>query len=699
METCILLILLTRRVYGQELRRSIPESLCPCATPCDATVASGRHWEDVAFRKKVEVSSRSADESIKPNKICDLTTGKQANLWQSHATDQTPWLLLDLQAEYTVNKVVLTRNNSQGDAAQRILSTTITLDGQRCYAFPDYPGVGAYSTGFWRDSYSYNLACQKPIKGRYLRIYKRYPVNDPTIQKHLKFFVLREIQVPVCKPNYYGTDVSSCKQCPSNNDCKYRCDNYYGCTRQVLHNVAVKKSATQSSVHSGRPFFAVDGILDFPHSANCTATTNQTVSWWQVDLAKVVMVYYVTVTSCQDCLGDKLRIFQAYVSKQPYSPTNIDAGQECASITKFDGFGKGLIINITCGGFLEGQFVFLVTQAPFFLEFCEVQVFAHEIEVLQLNQGCQYLTPVKRCADELSCYRQVCKAGIEGQITCPSRWYNNTPVTLRCEITKSSLSKCGYNQNQTFFFLMPKRGGDSSLCDVRNEQTSCSSQAGPIDTCWCQQNITHYIFVYHFTAIAGQHDGFWYCKKICRADNTLFSLHMKYDVECLDVGINYDVNAAKYVLSEAFLPAPPSDTTAPPSDTTGSSDEKKGKDATWDTKTLAIILGAAGGAVGLATVLALCLLWRRKRSHANNDNNPTANAITAETNASLTAVTAGEPSSKTGPVTAQPADSSAVDTSALDDMSESDVETSLASSDFTSVDFIASANAFPTFKV
>ncbi|KAK7106545.1 hypothetical protein V1264_017792 [Littorina saxatilis] len=89
---------------------------------------------------------------------------------------------------------------------------------------------------------------------------------------------------------------------------------------------------------------------------------------------------------------------------------------------------------------------------------------------------------------------------------------------------------------------MPKRGGDSSLCDVRNEQTSCSSQAGPIDTCWCQQNITHYIFVYHFTAIAGQHDGFWYCKKICRADNTLFSLHMKYDVECLDVGINYDEN-------------------------------------------------------------------------------------------------------------------------------------------------------------
>ncbi|XP_070201200.1 uncharacterized protein [Littorina saxatilis] len=161
METCILLILLTGRVYGQELPISTTDSLCPCATPCNATVASGQNWEDVAFRKQVEVSSRFADQSIEPHEICDLTTGTEANPWQSHATDPTPWLLLDLQAKYTIGKLVLTRRNSQADDAQSILSTTITLDGNRCYAFPDYPGVGRYRAGDWRDkcmSYPYFIS-------------------------------------------------------------------------------------------------------------------------------------------------------------------------------------------------------------------------------------------------------------------------------------------------------------------------------------------------------------------------------------------------------------------------------------------------------------------------------------------------------------------------------------------------------------
>ncbi|XP_070202573.1 uncharacterized protein [Littorina saxatilis] len=114
-------------------------------------------------------------------------------------------------------------------------------------------------------------------------------------------------------------------------------------------------------------------------------------------------------------------------------------------------------------------------------------------------------------------------------------------------------------------------------------------------------------------------------------------------------------------------------------------DETNGSDALRprDTNTLAIGLGAAGGVVGLATVLALCLLWRPKRSHANNDNNPTANATPTATNDNPTAETAGESSSKTGPVTAQPADSldSKVDgmsvstTSEFDDITESDIDT------------------------
>ncbi|XP_070201205.1 uncharacterized protein [Littorina saxatilis] len=152
MDIFLLLILLAEVTYCQKLPRSTTVSLCTCRDACNATVASGQNWEDVAFRKQVEVSSRFADQSIEPSEICDLTTGTQANPWQSHAADPTPWLILDLQAEYTIGKLVLTRRNSQVDDAQAIQSTTIALDGQRCYAFPDYPAAGGKGTGDWTNN-------------------------------------------------------------------------------------------------------------------------------------------------------------------------------------------------------------------------------------------------------------------------------------------------------------------------------------------------------------------------------------------------------------------------------------------------------------------------------------------------------------------------------------------------------------------
>ncbi|XP_070201206.1 uncharacterized protein [Littorina saxatilis] len=220
----------------------------------------------------------------------------------------------------------------------------------------------------------------------------------------------------------------------------------------------------------------------------------------------------------------------------------MSVAQQCASISKLDGFGKGLTINITCGAYLEGQFVFVVAEQPYSLEFCEVQVFAHEVEVLQLNQGCKYLTPVRRCADDLACHDKVCKAGIDGQLMCPSRWYNNTPVTLRCEVNKTSEStRCGYQTlNRTYFTLQGKPGHSSECVIVDDGFTDCrttSTQPGPVGSCWCEQNSTHYSFVYRLTAIAGKHDGFWYCRKQCVTTDFIFGLHMKYHVECLGVRV------------------------------------------------------------------------------------------------------------------------------------------------------------------
>ncbi|KAK7106705.1 hypothetical protein V1264_017929 [Littorina saxatilis] len=101
------------------------------------------------------------------------------------------------------------------------------------------------------------------------------------------------------------------------------------------------------------------------------------------------------------------------------------------------------------------------------------------------------------------------------------------------------------------------RGGDFSRCAVQDEHLGCSSQAGPIDTCWCEENSTHYSFLYHFTAIRSAHEGFWYCRKYCRSsDGGLFGLHMDYHRECRHVRIN-DRYFSRYSLSGALILADP----------------------------------------------------------------------------------------------------------------------------------------------
>ncbi|XP_070203238.1 uncharacterized protein [Littorina saxatilis] len=381
----------------------------------------------------------------------------------------------------------------------------------------------------------------------------------------------------------------------------------------------MRKNATQSSKLTGGPSFAVDGVMDFPHAESCTAMdTTSKVSWWQVDLANVFMVYYVTVTSCEDCSGDKLKSFQVYVSEQPYSSTNMSVEQQCASISKLDGFGKGLTINITCGAYLEGQFVFVVAEQPYSLEFCEVQVFAHEVE----------------------------EAGIDGQLTCPSRWYNNTPVTLRCEVNKTSEStRCGYQTLNRTYFTLQGKPGDSSECVIVNDGfTDCrttSTQPGPVGSCWCEQNSTHYSFVYRLTAIAGQHDGFWYCRKQCVTTDFIYGLHMKYHVECLGVRVIDNATSITTSTTEGLVveddsiqpgrtpdddsPRPgvrpgvrPDDDSSTPGNKPDDNSKKPGGTATGASNALVIGLSVPAAICAVMAAFGFGLFWKRRSEGQHN---------------------------------------------------------------------------------
>ena len=73
-------------------------------------------------------------------------------------------------------------------------------------------------------------------------------------------------------------------------------------------NVALGRPAVQSSLYdNGRTFppgLAVDGNSDPNFNGySCSCTNADVMSWWAVDLGRVMFVKYVQVTNRGDCCG------------------------------------------------------------------------------------------------------------------------------------------------------------------------------------------------------------------------------------------------------------------------------------------------------------------------------------------------------------------------------------------------------------
>jgi hypothetical protein len=88
-------------------------------------------------------------------------------------------------------------------------------------------------------------------------------------------------------------------------------------------NLAIGKTATQSSDGGGRAQLAIDGNTDgdFSHGS-VTHTRLDPNAWLEVDLGKIEQIDSVRIWNRTDCCGERLRDYHVFISNQPFLPTD-----------------------------------------------------------------------------------------------------------------------------------------------------------------------------------------------------------------------------------------------------------------------------------------------------------------------------------------------------------------------------------------
>uniref|UniRef100_A0A3Q4GUI2 Si:ch73-359m17.2 n=1 Tax=Neolamprologus brichardi TaxID=32507 RepID=A0A3Q4GUI2_NEOBR len=144
---------------------------------------------------------------------------------------------------------------------------------------------------------------------------------------------------------------------------------YYG---QLLYNVALKKTAVQSSTSStvGTAGRAVDGNRDASYQrGSCTLTSGQSNPWWRVDLVNVYTIGTVMITN-RDELENRLDGAEIWIGNS--TKISDPESNRCAVISHIP---SGQAFYFPCNS-VKGRYVtvFLPGSAKV-LSLCEVEVY------------------------------------------------------------------------------------------------------------------------------------------------------------------------------------------------------------------------------------------------------------------------------------------------------------------------------------
>ncbi|XP_035684615.1 uncharacterized protein LOC118421436 [Branchiostoma floridae] len=144
-------------------------------------------------------------------------------------------------------------------------------------------------------------------------------------------------------------------------------------------NVAVGKSATQSSTHRYDPLYEAGKAVDGDRGTNgaegsyqCTHTSRQYQPWWKVDLAGVYTVNRVSILNKGDCCGERLRNVLVRVGPNQDITQNDQCGETYPTTPV-----NGEVIVVYCNPPMSGRYVSIeLSGRTDYLSVCEVEVFA-----------------------------------------------------------------------------------------------------------------------------------------------------------------------------------------------------------------------------------------------------------------------------------------------------------------------------------
>ncbi|XP_070203211.1 uncharacterized protein [Littorina saxatilis] len=367
---------------------------------------------NAAYNKEVTLSSRAYSDQppcLLVNGVLNASIAKTCI--HSATSDKYPWAVIDLGNVYTIFKILIVRRmieeNKHDPDLKRMWSLEVSVDGDFCETFP----AGQIYMKFLRESSRYIMQCEHMVTGQYVRIDKKTFHGEGF--QHL---TLSEVAVPVCTQSYFGED--SCQSCPTT--CKYGCNNRYGCDTLAPWNLAMKKTASQSSTKFGSAANAVDGGIT-REKAECTAT-NPSVDgngdrWWQVNMGSTYKVFKVHVHNRVDSLGVLLKNFDVFVEDQGMLTISTPT-KKCAE-HRNSSLANGVKIVLVCDPTQvnEGQFVILVAPNPHYLQVCEVVVMGHTFSVFETGTSCLGRSEIKRCHLDCSCENNICKINLGGDCT------------------------------------------------------------------------------------------------------------------------------------------------------------------------------------------------------------------------------------------------------------------------------------------
>src|SRR5438128_9917955 len=92
-------------------------------------------------------------------------------------------------------------------------------------------------------------------------------------------------------------------------------------TNATIVNLALQKSATQSSIDSGNSADrAVDG-----NSGTFAQTLSDLHSWWQLDMGEISYVDQILISTRADCCANDIRFVYVFTSEVPFVSTDMTA--------------------------------------------------------------------------------------------------------------------------------------------------------------------------------------------------------------------------------------------------------------------------------------------------------------------------------------------------------------------------------------